>query len=217
MRYNLVGDAKTPPYLASMIAPYNVVKKKSVFLTEVWNDLYMDHFKGTGEDMNIYFQPDIPVNLNLSRIYILTTGSTASASEATISGLAPYMDVIKIGEKSYGKYCGAYLLTPVDANGKDDLEISNWLLSLVIYKFVNTQGFTEFKDGIAPDYEVADSGLKAGIPIGSPEDPLIAKALELITGRATKAPAVKMPAGIEVIPHLGEDITRGGMKSIIDF
>lgn len=217
LRYNLGGDAKTPPYLASMIAPYNVVKKKSVFLTEVWNDLYMDHFKGTGEDMNIYFQPDIPVNLNLSRVYILTTGSTASASEATISGLAPYMDVIKIGEKSYGKYCGAYLLTPVDANGKEDKEISNWLLSLVIYKFVNTQGFTEFKDGIAPDYEVADIGLKAGIPIGSPEDPLIAKALELITGSATKAPAVKMPAGIEVIPHLGEDITRGGMKSIIDF
>ena len=120
------------------------------------------------------------------------------------------------GEKSYGKYCGAGLLTPKDASGKDDLEISNWLLTLVIYKLVNTQGFTEYKDGIAPDYEVADSGLMSGIPLGSPEDPLIAKALELITGRATKAPALKMPAGVELIPHMGEDVTRGGMKSIVN-
>ena len=63
------------------------------------------------------------MNLNLSRVYVLTTGSTASASEATISGLTPYMDVIKVGEKSYGKYCGAALITPKDASGKDDLEI----------------------------------------------------------------------------------------------
>ncbi len=216
LRYNLGGDAKTPSYLASLFAPYNVVKKKSVFLTQTWNDLYMDYFKGTGEDMNTYFHPDIPVNLNLSRVYVLTTGSTASASEATISGLTPYMDVIKIGEKSYGKYCGAALITPKDASGKDDLEISNWLLTLVIYKFVNTQGFTEFKDGIAPDYEASDSGLMAGIPLGSPEDPLVAKALELITGRATKAPAVKMPEGVGLIPHMGEDVTRGGMKSIVN-
>jgi C-terminal processing protease CtpA/Prc len=216
LRYNLGGDAKTPSYLASLFAPYNIVKEKSVFLTQTWNDLYMDYFKSTGADMNTYFHPDIPVNLNLSRVYILTTGSTASASEATISGLTPYMDVIKVGEKSYGKYCGAALITPKDASGKDDLEISNWLLSLVIYKFVNTQGFTEFKDGIAPDYEASDNGLMAGIPLGSPEDPLVAKALELITGRATKAPALKMPAGVGLIPHMGEDVTRGGMKSIVN-
>lgn len=216
LRYNLGGDAKTPSYLASLFAPYNIVKEKSVFLTQTWNDLYMDYFKSTGADMNTYFHPDIPVNLNLSRVYVLTTGSTASASEATISGLTPYMDVIKVGEKSYGKYCGAALITPKDASGKDDLEISNWLLSLVIYKFVNTQGFTEFKDGIAPDYEVSDSGLMAGIPLGDPDDPMVARVLQLITGSATKAPAVKMPAGVEVIPHLGEDVTRGGMKSIVN-
>ena len=216
LRYNLGGDAKTPSYLASLFAPYNIVKEKSVFLTQTWNDLYMDYFKSTGADMNTYFHPDIPVNLNLSRVYILTTGSTASASEATISGLTPYMDVIKVGEKSYGKYCGAALITPKDASGKDDLEISNWLLSLVIYKFVNTQGFTEFKDGIAPDYEVSDSGPMAGIPLGDPDDPMVARVLQLITGSATKAPAVKMPAGVEVIPHMGEDVTRGGMKSIVN-
>ena len=215
LRYNLGGDAKTPSYLSSLFAPADVVKRKSVFLTQTWNDLYMAYFKSTGEDMNTYFHPDIPVNLNLNRVYVLTTGSTASASEATISGLTPYMDVVKIGKTSYGKYCGAALITPTDSNGNADREIGNWLLSLVIYKFVNTQGFTEFKDGIAPDHEVEDNGLVAGIPLGAPEDPMVAKALELITGKVTKAPAMSAPAGLEMIPNLVERPMRGGMNLLL--
>jgi hypothetical protein len=45
---------------------------------------------------------------------------------------------------------------------------------------------------------------------------MVARVLQLITGSATKAPAVKMPAGVEAIPHLVEDVTRGGMKSIVN-
>lgn len=216
LRYNLGGDARTPSYLASLFAPYNVVKNKSVFLTQIWNDLYMAYFKSTGEDMNTYFHPDIPVNLNLNRVYVLTTASTASASEAVISGLAPYMGVVKIGQTSYGKYCGTALITPEDSNGNADREIGNWLLNLVIYKFVNIQGFTEFKDGIAPDYEVEDIGLLAGIPLGAPEDPMVAKALELITGNATKAPAIAQPAGLEMKQNIGERPMRGGMNLLLE-
>lgn len=218
LRYNLGGNAKTPPYLASMIAPQTAVKKKSVFLTQTWNDLYMEYFKKQNEDMNTYFHPDIPVNLNLNTVYVLTTGSTASASEATISGLMPYMNVVKVGDNTYGKYCGAALLTPTDSNGKEDKEISNWLLSLVIYKFVNVQGFTEFKDGIACDYKVEDSGLLTGIPLGDEADPMVAKALSLITGNGTKAlqgNAVRL-RGMELVPHLGEKSRVGGMVQFLD-
>ena len=216
LRYNPGGYANTSVYLASFLAPANVVKNKSVFLTETWNDLYMSYFKSVGEDMNSYFHTDIPVNLNLNRVYVLTTGSSASASEALISGLTPYMDVIKVGKTTHGKYCGAVLITPVDSNGNKDREIDNWLLSLVVSKFVNTQGFTEFKDGIAPDYEMEDSGVTVGIPLGSPEDPLVAKALQLITGKATKAPAMAQPAGLEIIPNLVERPMSGGMNRILE-
>ena len=216
LRYNLGGNAKTPPYLASMIAPLGAVEQKSVFLTQRWNDLYMDYFHRTDEDMQTYFLPDIPVNLNLGRVYVLTSGSTASASEATISGLMPYMDVIKVGTSTYGKYCGAALLTPTDKNGDPDNEISNWLLSLVIYKFVNIQGFTDFKDGIAPDFEVEDDGLLAGIPLGDTADPMIARAIEHITGVKTKAPGVPVPACVVPVPHLGENPMRGGMNVVMD-
>ena len=165
--------------------------------------------------MNTYFHPDIPVNLNLDKVYVLTTGSTASASEATISGLSPYMDVVKVGQSTHGKYCGAALLVPTDAMGNEDEEISNWLLSLVIYKFVNIEGFTEFKDGIAPDYEASDNGLLYGIPLGDPNDPMIAKAIEVITGVGTKAPAVAVPEGMEIIPDMVERPMRGGMNRLL--
>jgi len=211
LRYNPGGNANTPPYLASLFAPRNVVKERKVFLTQTWNDLYMKYFTQKGEDMNTYFVPGIPVNLNLSRVFVLTTGNTASASEATISGLMPYMDVVKIGDSTYGKYCGAALLTPMDSNGNKDSEISNWLLSLVVYKFVNVEGFTEFKDGIAPDCTVEDSGLLRGIPLGDGQDPMVAAALSMIGGTKAGAPAAdRLPEGIRMMPELGIRPFKGG-------
>ncbi len=218
LRYNTGGNANTPSYLASLFAPLGAVLKKSVFLTQRWNDTYMDYFQRTDEDMNTYFHPDIPVNLDLGRVFVLTTGSTASASEATISGLMPYMEVVRVGQTTYGKYCGAALLTPTDEKGNEDKEISNWLLSLVIYKFVNIMGFTEFKDGIAPTFEVEDSGLLAGIPLGDENDPMVAKALSWISGNGTKAQdAVVVPvAGVEMLPELGVNPLKGGMVHVLE-
>lgn len=215
LRYNPGGNANTPPYLASLFAPQSVVKGRSVFLTQTWNDLYMNYFKQKGEDMNTYFVPGIPVNLNLNRVFVLTTGSTASASEATISGLMPYMDVVKIGSATYGKYCGAALLTPMDSNGNKDSEIGNWLLSLVVYKFVNTQGLTEFKDGIAPDYKVEDSGLLMGIPLGDEADPMVARALSIIGGTKSHLSGENMmPEGIRMLPELGNLPSKGGYSFV---
>ena len=215
LRYNPGGDAKTPPYLASLFAPADKVRGKSVFLRQQWNDDYMYYFNSQGEDLCSYFEKDIPVNLNLDKVYVLTSSKTASASEATISGLMPYMDVVLVGGKTYGKYCGAALLVPDE---KTYGNISNWMLTLVVYKFVNTEDFTEFENGIAADYEVEDSGLLAGIPLGSPEDPLVAKALSLIGGDDTKAlqKTFCKPDGMDFDSSLATFVTKGGYKMIID-
>lgn len=215
LRYNPGGNAVTPPFLSSLIAPAQYVRQGAVFLKEEWNALYNAFYSQNGLDMNTYFQKDIPVNLNLNRVYVIATTSTASASEATISGLTPYMDVIKIGSYTHGKYCGAALLSGMDSNGNPDPEIENWLLSLVVYKFVNVDGFTEFKDGIAPDYEVEDDGLFDGTPLGDPADPMIAKAISLITGTETKAALPHTFAkDVEMLPQMSERPFRGGYTTI---
>lgn len=200
LRYNLGGDARTPPFLASFIAPYNNVKNGDVFLYELWNEGYMEYYKQKNTDLNVYFNKNCINNLNLSRVFILTTGSSASASEATISGLKPYLDVVLVGEKTYGKYCGAGLIGGENYNAS----IKNWLLSMVIYKFVNKDGFTDFVNGIDVNYLVNDNRFFP-YQFGDVNDPITAEAISLITGvKATKA-AKSMDnfSNIESLPNIG--------------
>ncbi|MEO6149634.1 MAG: S41 family peptidase, partial [Mucilaginibacter sp.] len=42
-------------------------------------------------------------NLNLSKLYVLTTGATASAAELMINNLKPYMTIVQIGQATRGK------------------------------------------------------------------------------------------------------------------
>jgi hypothetical protein len=177
----------------------------------------MDYFKKQGDDMNSYFIPGIPVNLNLNRVFVLATGATASASEATISGLLPYMDVVTIGDATYGKYCGAALLYPMDNKGNKDVEIGNWLLSLVVYKFVNAEGYTEFKEGIPADHIVDDTGLLQGIQLGDAADPLVAKALEIMGGtKSEAAPQTALPQNLEMLPRMPVGSSKGGYNILMD-
>ncbi|MEF9930768.1 MAG: S41 family peptidase [Bacteroidales bacterium] len=192
LRYNPGGNAVTPPYLGSFMAPESIVKAGSVFLKEQWNTSYMDYFQKKGDDTNVYFNKDNVANLNLNRVFVLTTKGTASASEATISGLMPYIKVIKIGTTTHGKYCGAGLYRPtIDNKGTVDPLIKNWMISMVIFKFVNKDGFTDFKDGIAPDYEVKDDLFNA-YQFGDTKDPHFAKAISIITGTPASASKATM-------------------------
>jgi hypothetical protein len=63
----------------------------------------------------------------------------------------------------------------------------------IVIKYSNAAGYTDFVDGIAPDYQVEDNLLYAQ-PFGSLQDPLLAKALEEITG---VSPLTKKSVGPE--------------------
>jgi len=120
--------------------------------------------------------------MGLNKLYILTGGGTASASELTITGLKPYMDVITVGETTYGKYTGSITLKPefyFDKNEYDEFE--NWGLQPIVLRYANSQGVTDFKDGFIPDIPAEDD-LFSGIPLGARQDPLIKAAIEDITG-----------------------------------
>lgn len=53
--------------------------------------------------------PEVSNTLNLNRLFVITSKSTASASEAIINGLTPYIDVLLIGDDTYGKPVGMYI------------------------------------------------------------------------------------------------------------
>jgi hypothetical protein len=76
-------------------------------------------------------------SLNLERIIFLTTKITASASEIVINSLKPYIDVITIGDRTYGK--------PVGMEGVSD---RFYVYYLINFKIENSVGFSDYFDGL---------------------------------------------------------------------
>jgi len=190
LRYNGGGYADVSRLLSSILAPGPVVKQKGVFLTQYWNDACMASFAKDGDDTNEYFMDNVPVNMDLSRLYVLTMKYSASASEATIIGLKPYMNVIQIGESTHGKYYGGGLIKPmVYDRGKGewvlDKQIEDWLLYLMLYRYADKNGDRSFSGGLIPDISAEEDYFPL-YPLGDERDPLFGKAVEMITGEPVK-------------------------------
>lgn len=117
-------------------------------------------------------------NLNLARVFILATGSSASASELLINNLKPFLgtsNVIHIGSTTYGKdeASTTFVNSSPEFEGEND-----WGIQPIILKYKNKDGVGDFEAGLEPLFQVVETIPFA--PMGSSSDPLIAKALEII-------------------------------------
>ena len=205
LRYNGGGYVSTARALCSILAPEAAMKKKERFLFKLWNENYMNHWKSKGRNDELYetFVDTLGINMNLNRLYILTGKGTASASELTLTGLTPYMDVVQIGDTTHGKFCGGIVLMPKhlwwDRAASYYQEIKNWGMYVMIYKFSNKRN-DEFPRGFAPKYVVKEYLLEL-YPFGDERDPLLGKALELITGKqVAKARSRRIQPALRELP-----------------
>lgn len=121
-------------------------------------------------------------SLNLSRLYVLTGEWTASASELVINSLKPYMEVITIGETTYGKNVGSITLF------EEDDPNNKWGLQPIIVKYFNNNGESDYSTGFKPDHEVDEFANLYLYPYGDRNDPLLGKAISLITGSTRSLP-----------------------------
>ncbi len=108
LRYNGGGSVTTATRLASMITGQFTGQ---LFAKQQWNSKIQAFFEenNPGQLVNNFTDNigNTALNsLNLNRVYILTTGGTASASELVINGLKPYIEVIQIGTTTIGKNVG---------------------------------------------------------------------------------------------------------------
>lgn len=121
LRYNGGGSVETSEYLANLIVPS--AKTNTPMFTYYYNDkLQNDKYpllaKKFGIDITKYPGEFKPANnqevfskqksLNISRVFFIVTGSTASASELAINNLIPQMNVQLIGTTTYGKPVGFF-------------------------------------------------------------------------------------------------------------
>ncbi len=183
LRYNGGGEIDASTYLASSIAPASVANGSNVFVTYEYNDLYQSYFEYYHYDDYLETKFLNKVNdFEISSVSFLTTSGTASASELLITGLDPYMDVTIVGEPTYGKYTGMWVIYDTDHEPREH----DWCLLPVVMKYANSEGYTDFDDGLTPDYEVTDYMLYA-VPFGDIEDDLLATAIEQISGASIRS------------------------------
>ena len=126
LRYNGGGAVVAEEVLISMLAPRANVEAEDIFEKEVYNSDYAAQMiKWYGPEANISrfsFHHDFifggkhyqfnteNANIGLEKIYAIVTDDSASASEALICCLKPFMPVVLIGQQTYGKYCGGYII-----------------------------------------------------------------------------------------------------------
>lgn len=190
LRYNGGGDVETARHLASAIAPANTIDKQEILVTNIYNDLLTTVFaqEGSEDDFKVRFEKNSH-NADMENLYVLCAEGTASASEMVTIGLMPYMNVTLVGDTTYGKYTGMFVF---DSSIDDELkDLKNWALLPVCMKFANANGFTDFVDGLIPDYLVEDD-LLAGYQFGDANDPMIATALDVIQGLPLTAKAARI-------------------------
>ncbi|MFZ5939976.1 MAG: S41 family peptidase [Bacteroidota bacterium] len=198
LRYNPGGSVDVAQWLASALAPADVMNNNEILMNLNWNKLYNDYFLQEYGEESDYLRvrfTDNPYNLGLDKVYFMTTGRSASACELLISGLDPWTNVIHIGESTYGKYTGSITIPDTE-----DPPRHNWAMQPIVFKYSNAVGYTDFKDGLTPDY-VVDDDLLTAVPFGDLSDPQLSKALELITGVAPSKKAATVGLRLDRMPE----------------
>jgi len=201
MRYNPGGSVNTSRLLASMIYGTNT---SDVYIKQRWNAKVQAEF--SDEFLTDYFANSTgssAINsLNLSRVFVIATGDSASASELVMNGLDPYIDVVHIGETTRGK--NEFSITLVDDrdngyiysdNREDKINPNNsWGLQPLVGRNENADGFFDYTAGLAPDIELGEDLANLGV-LGDVNEPLLARALQEISGGSAKIDfTVEMPA-----------------------
>ena len=195
-RYNGGGSVNSSRLLASMVYGTDT---SQLYIKQRWNEKLLAVFDE--ENLKDYFADRTGAGntintLNLSRVYILVTNSSASASELVINGLNPYMDVILIGETTRGK--NEFSLTMVDDPDREGAPYiysesresqinpdNSWAIQPLVGRNENSVGFSDYTEGFDPNIELPEDLENLGV-LGEPTEPLLARALQEISGVGAK-------------------------------
>lgn len=185
LRYNSGGSIASATALASMITGQFTGQ---LFAKEQWNAKAQEYLEerrpGTLRNNFIStLQNGQPLqSLQLQRVFILTSASTASASELVINCLEPYIDVIQIGTTTVGKNVGSITLyDSPDYQKKNVNPRHRYAMQPIVLKTVNKNGFGDYTAGLVPE-NVQPENLENLGELGNPTEPLLETAIGIITG-----------------------------------
>ena len=163
VRYNGGGLVGVAVHLASLIGGSRTAGQ--VMLNYVHNDRV-----GPILNKQTRFSDALPQSLNLERLFVITTRSSASASELIINSLRPFIPVIVVGDTTYGKPVGQY-----------QFPFCEKYLVPVAFSLRNANDEGDFFDGITPDCRAGDDFFHQ---LGDTEEASFAEAITFIRSGA---------------------------------
>ena len=186
LRYNSGGSIQTATRLASMITGQFTGQ---VFAKQQWNDKIESYFAANDpESLKNLFTDKMGTtainSVGMTKIYILTSTNTASASELVINGLKPHIGVVQIGDVTKGKNVGSVTLYDSPTFGKEKRNPNHrYAMQPIVLKIVNSAGFGDYQSGLDPNFTLKETVSNLDV-LGSPTEPLLSLAIGKITGTA---------------------------------
>ncbi len=107
-----------------------------------------------------------PQSLQLRKVIILTSRASASASEMLINALRPFLPVVQVGQRTFGKPVGQYAIT-----------FCGLVLAPVAFAVQNAESRGGYFSGLAPDCDAPDDLEHA---LGDPRELMLAAALHYV-------------------------------------
>lgn len=194
LRINGGGSVNTSSYLASMIFANAGTEKfaELKFNSKNINSNSTYEFQNT---LNVYADDGVSIigeeTINrlstITRLYVLTSDGTASASEMIINGLRPFIPVKLIGETTYGKNVGSITLYDSPSSGYIDQESANndhkFAMQPIVFQIYNKNGESDYTQGFSPDKTIVESSYwNTILPFGDENEVLLKAALDDIKG-----------------------------------
>jgi C-terminal processing protease CtpA/Prc len=208
LRYNTGGSVQSAIYLASMI--YGPQTGKT-FLKQQFNELVQKEIETeVGTDyFNMNFAADIKddngksvaaINsLNMTNVYIITGRHTASASESIINGLDPYMNVVTVGDSTYGKYVGSITIYDYIDNNQTKNPNHKWAMQPIVFKISNSLGVSDYVKGLAPKVR-QEEDITNMSQLGDLNEPLLSTVVSMISGTSAKSARISSGSRFKEIP-----------------
>ena len=205
LRFNGGGFISSAETLASLAGAN--ISPNNVFYKERWNDRYNAFFQrqdGPNALNHNFLNEPNRLGGNLSRVFILTSRNTASASELVINGLKPYMPVITIGDNTAGKNLFGTLI-------EDDEDRWKWGIYLMLGQTANANGESDYgtTDGITPTFKVTDNRVPFR-DFGDDNEPLFNKVLQVLEIPAS--PTARIGATSRVTP-LADEFLQDNLRT----
>jgi len=190
LRYNGGGELVASQLLGTMLAPESALGE--IFCNQVYNEKQKGSNKPVLLDTKNIKEG---ANLDLKKLYIITSKRTASASEAIINGLSPFLGLntklILVGEKTEGKNVGSLAF-------KD--ENYDWEIHPIIIRLSNSEGFSDYDTGFEPTFQ-CEEGSNVQYDLGDTREYLLRKVLDyIVAGSPIRATSLRSTDEFNLVP-----------------